>query len=340
MSLLWSHSTNNRHSLTKVLAVGFLGLLLTASVLPTTAPRADAKARPRNGLIVFSVREDRPYLRESPTTFVDNVDLFTVDPRSGLIERLTDDIPYDEAAAWSPDGRQLAFGRSQVINTSRDLYVMNGDGSGLRNLTSTPIANEALPAWSPDGKRIAFIRTDPDVALTNIQEDPNLYVIDADGTGLAPVLVGASSPDWPAWHPNGRSIAYVDNATNEINIINVDGSQPRRLDIEGAVTGTVLGPKWSPDGRWIVFTTQTGANFFGDRIWIVRADGTGLKRLVPIPDSENFQPRWSPDGKKIVFVNVRDADWNLFTMNPDGSGVQRLTDIGIDMAFPDWGPRP
>jgi len=101
----------------------------------------------------------------------------------GTDRRLTSG-PYDGQPSWSPDGRQLAFARSEGNRTY--LYVVNADGTGERRLR--PIIQE--PAWSPDGRQIAFVG-----------ENVNLWVINADGTGARAVTATGPAflnvqPDW------------------------------------------------------------------------------------------------------------------------------------------------
>ncbi|TMG01061.1 MAG: hypothetical protein E6I06_16085, partial [Chloroflexi bacterium] len=86
---------------------------------------------------------------------------------------------------WSPDGSKIAFSAYDGSNTG--IYVMNADGSGLRNLTNKS-AFTAVPQWSPDGRQIAFV-------------GDGLYVMNADGSGIARVTNSASNFGAPAWRP-------------------------------------------------------------------------------------------------------------------------------------------
>src|SRR5829696_1954116 len=103
-----------------------------------------------------------------------------------------------EPLGEAPNGK-LAFAKGD-----QDIYVMNPDGTGERNLTNTSTVSEFVPAWSPDGEKIAFIAT-ADAAYEN------LYVMNADGSGRTKladsVSVGEySSPPTPAWSPDGEKI--------------------------------------------------------------------------------------------------------------------------------------
>src|SRR5207302_771195 len=153
-----------------------------------------------------------------------------------------------------------------------DIYVMNADGSGVRQLTHTTV-HEFDPIWSPDGKRIAFSRLDE-------TGDFDVIVINVDGSGA-------------------------------INLTNNDVVH----DFAGA---------WSPDGQRIVFSsTRDGGDL---DIFTMNADGSGVTQLTHNDFIADDDPVWSPDGKRIAFHSTRDGgDEDIFVMNGDGSGVIPLT---------------
>ena len=109
---------------------------------------------------------------------------------------LTPTLPQVLSLAWSPDGKNLLFEQATNKGPKQDLYVINTDGSGLRNLTQNPRIEESSPAWSPTGKRIVYER------------GGDIYTIKPNGTGLRNVTrkLRASSP---AWSPDGSRIAFT-----------------------------------------------------------------------------------------------------------------------------------
>jgi Tol biopolymer transport system component len=192
--------------------------------------------------------------------------------------------------AWSPDGRKLAFlnagGCGQYCF---NLYVMNSDGSGLRNLTSKLAAGQGFgaglasdPVWSPDGRKIAFVR---------VSKRLGVYVVNADGSGvrnLTPKPMGAGYAG-PAWSPNGRKLAFVSyrDGNSEIYVMNANGSGQRNLTRNPALDAD---PAWSPDGRSIAFRSTRDGN---TDIYIMNADGSGQRNLTRSPANEG-RFAWAP----------------------------------------------
>jgi TolB protein len=100
--------------------------------------------------------------------------------------------------AFSPDGKQIAFGSSR--DGTFEICVMNADGGEVRRLTH----NDSLdmrPAWSPDGKRLAF--------TSNRDGQYEIYVMNADGSQQRRVTHHAERDDYATWHPDGRHLVIV-----------------------------------------------------------------------------------------------------------------------------------
>jgi len=192
-----------------------------------------------------------------------------------------------ESLAWSPDGRKLAFladsgpvldhlGRGGCGQYCFQLYVLNSDGSGLRNLTSKLAAGRGFgpslasdPVWSPDGRRIAFVR--PDTRF-------GVYVVNADGSGmrnLTPKPMRAAYAA-PAWSPDGRKIAFAvaRDGNSEIYLMDADGSGQRNLTRNLAYDGD---PAWSPDGQKITFVSNRDGRY---KVYLMNADGSGQRSLM------------------------------------------------------------
>jgi Tol biopolymer transport system component len=187
--------------------------------------------------------------------------------------------------------------------------------------------------------QLAFVST----RAGGIARATAIFVMNADGSGVRKLVDGGLEQTSPAWSPDGRWIAFSRCtfftesgvcSSAQIVVVRPDGSGARDVTEPVAqVSVTDSKPSWSPDGRRIVFTRTLS---FGDnQIWVVRADGQGLTRLLADDAEGDHNPSWSPDGTRIVFSSDALGTEAIFLMNADGSGVQKLLDEFKDPDDPD-----
>src|ERR1700694_1411441 len=157
----------------------------------------------------------------------------------------------------------------------QQIVVMDPTGGSELQLTNSayPDRNQ-YPSWSPDGTRIAF------TAFRNGTDNTyvNIYVMNADGTGLIRLTTDAGNDIEPAWSPDGTQIAFASDRDHkflpfhgEIYTMNPDGSNPVRLT--NTPTAGNFRPGWSPDGTKITFTSDRPDHSL-DQQWVMNADGS------------------------------------------------------------------
>jgi TolB protein len=171
--------------------------------------------------------------------FSSDVQLYVMRPDGTHRRRITD--IEAEYPSWSPDGRRIAFMSAQPdargSDPNYDVFVVNRNGSGLKQLTDWP-GEDGWPAWSPDGQWIAFTTTH-DAAGRSFGGIPyrDVYVMRPDGTGKRRIVARLTG-EMPVWPPDGRVVMFTGSRLSSpgkkhLWVVRPDGSGLRRLPIRG-----------------------------------------------------------------------------------------------------------
>ena len=175
------------------------------------------------------------------------------------------------------------------------------------------------------------------IARTRIafERGRRIWVVDIDGEGAMP-LSDAGTPMSPAWHPQGRAIAYATVKPAGISVLDLSSSRARTL-VSGQ--GVFISPIFTPDGESVVYAHGVEA---GVDLHTASLSGGGGRRLSVGRGSDNVSPSFSPDGRRIAFMSGRAGHPEIYTMDADGTNVDLLTPLAFGenpyRASPDWSP--
>jgi Tol biopolymer transport system component/tRNA A-37 threonylcarbamoyl transferase component Bud32 len=260
--------------------------------------------------------------------------LFLVSVETGEKTRLTTGRALgDYAPALSPDGRTLAFTRSQSESTV-ELDVLELDRRFLPRAEPRRLTDETLYVnmshWTPDGRSIVFSAR-PRGASTF-----SLWRIDASGKSKPQAL--------PFAHGDVRSFAVARSGHRLVYPQAATDTNVWRIGLLGAAgTGTPeqlttstlrdQNAQFSPDGARIVFESDRSGQ---SELWTAKSDGSNQQALVVIRDAQLGSGRWSPDGNTIAFGATIRGHTQIYTIPADGGGLRQLTHDPSENAVPTW----
>jgi Tol biopolymer transport system component len=208
--------------------------------------------------------------------------------------------------SWMPDSHGFVYSGDSMGPPAILKTLSDTPGSAVTMVVgNTMAANPSQPAVSPSGKWVAF--------STQLRDVWNIAVVGIDGSRLT--LLGEGS--MPAWSPDEKKISFsrVVSGNKQLFLLNpLTGGELVQITNEGGN----FGPCFSPDGRWIAFSSNRAGG--GGNIFAVRPDGTGLTKLTETNGSAH-RPHWGRDGW-IYF------DW---TERADGNGnsdIWRFQPVG------------
>jgi dipeptidyl aminopeptidase/acylaminoacyl peptidase len=275
--------------------------------------------------------------------------------------RITAGGSDEHGLAWSPDSKQLAFLSDREKAGQLQLYVSPGTGGAARQLTHLT-GLLAAPRWSPDGKRIAILFTenlpraagplDPVLPDSGVVEskiyEQRLAVVDAASGGVRQVSPADHYIYEYDWSPDGRSFAVTaakgagdDNWwIAQLYTLSAEGGNLRPLYKPG-VQQQLAVPRWSPDGKTIVFIggLMSDEGITGGDIFQVPAAGGAARNLTPGMASSASHLAWPKRSPQLYFAEHFDGGSAISRWDPGTGKIERLWqgDESINPSFQDIG---
>lgn len=225
-------------------------------------------------------------------------------------------------AAWSPDGKRLAFDRPGGEAAPPTLWIIDADGTHAAEIPG----GQALghPEWSPDGSRIA----------AQSLSTGALVLMQPDGTrvGELTATIGMQY-DRPSWSPDGASILFT--RLDTLWVVDVSSGAAHVLAVPAL--HQMNNPRWSPDGSRISVSADA-PNRLGT--YVMNADGSSVKLLAD-GNADGGVATWSPDETQLAFASALGdgSTVDVFVVPSDGSAAPRnLTNHkqGDASSSPDW----
>jgi TolB protein len=284
--------------------------------------------------------------------------------------RLADDVVEAFLGIRGVSSTEIAFVTDR--NKSKEIFVMNADGSGARAATANRSINN-FPNWSPDGDAILYTsyrylrrpflflssrgQGRPGRLLSRLGdaraqyrgvfapdkerlalvmsdgEVSHIYMVGLDGRNLRRLTSGRAIDVSPTFSPDGKRIAFVSDRTG--------APQVYMMDVDGGNVRRLTydgsyntNPSWSPDGLWIAYETRVNGQF---DIWLIDPEGVTNVPLETNPRSDEG-PSWAPNSRMLVFSSTRRGNADLYVIDRDGSNLRRITAAAGNNTSPAWGP--
>ncbi len=242
------------------------------------------------------------------------------DLRVDWLERLSQSNSIIADPSMAPDGSFFAYSSNE--NGNFDIYNRRAEGTESINVTQNP-ADDVQPAVSPDGNRVAFVSTRASTrGLSSISDNLSYDYRTYGGDVWVTSSLGgqarrlAENGNYPDWHPDGESIAYISGAElrREVWRVPVQQGEPELLLASADSPGEIVRVKHSPDGRWLTLETHD------NRLRVMPSAGGAVQELIAASSHS-----WSVDGHSIYYlrpdplgaIELRVVDFNEGTVRPE-----------------------
>lgn len=272
--------------------------------------------------------------------------LWLADVETGRTRQLTRGKKSANDAAWSPDGRWMAFS-SDREGGKNQIFLIAPDGGEALQLTKSETGVGSF-AWSPDGKAVAYLAAEKqpedrrnhfgdfevvrrDYAHTHLWTVDVAEALKAPAAGKQLTKGKDFSVSAFDWSPDGRRIAFsatvnpdlVQSGTADIYVLTLESGAVKKIVSQ---PGPDVGPRWSPDGQWIVFRSAMGNPKYyhaNARLAVVAAEGGAVRSITDSFDEQPSLVEWTPAG--VYFTALQKTEMHVFLADPAQGSVRRIS---------------
>ena len=254
-----------------------------------------------------------------------NLEIYRMDADGSNQVNLTNNPADDTDPVWSPDGSQIAFvsNRDNGEGGGQFVYVMNADGSNVRQLTFEEHCR--MPDWSHDGERIVYHSND------------DIYVVEVEGKNAGVNLTNNPEREVnPSWSLDDSKIAWSSSIGDEnwhVFVMNADGSNKIQLTNEGSI----YEPVWTIDNR--IFVGGWDSAEYGSGNFLLEADGSNVTQAGGKGEVEQLIPFYTNENEIVGCVSgaIDGDDEEISLVGPNYEGwFLNLTKNDVNDRNPDW----
>jgi Tol biopolymer transport system component len=263
-----------------------------------------------------------------------NSELWIVEIASAAKRRLLEEDAMQPS--WSPSGHRIAFWGlrgGQGGAGRRDIWTVSAEGG-----EPAPVTNDEAvdwnPVWSADGRHLYFASGRG--GTLNLWRVP---IDEVSGRTLGPpepFTAPSRSSGGLSLSRDATRLAFV--AREEWSTLHRVAFDPDRVRLAGTPELILGGSRvisslgLSPDGQWLVWSSGG----LRENLFVIRLDGTGYRQITD-DEFRNRGPQWSADGSTISFYSNRSGRYQVWSVRPDGSGIEPLTAITAgSVRFSEW----